>query len=85
MKGVTEGSWAPGFIVALTLVPIILLALVAFTAIKCTSWGPALRSKFWSCGTQAWAKRSFTSGRKRKASDSTGEEPETYNIAFQKA
>ena len=74
MKGVNEGSWAPASVVALTLVPIFLLALVTYIAIKCTSWGPALQSKFWKRGIQAWLLRSFISRHKRKASDSTGEE-----------
>ena len=74
MKGVNKGSWAPAPIVALTIVPILVLALVTYVAIKCTTWAPALRVKIKAWGIRAWATRRLTLGHKRKVSESTGED-----------
>lgn len=73
MKGLNKGSWAPAPIVLLTLVPILILALLTYIAIKCTTWAPALRLRFQAWANRAWAKPSFNLGHKRKASDATGE------------
>ena len=75
MKGVSNSSWAPAPIVALTIVPIVILALVTYIAIKCTTWAPALKTKLQTWVNQTWANPSCILGRKRKASDPTEEEP----------
>lgn len=74
MKGVSKGSWARAPIVALTIVPIVILVLVAYIAIKCTTWAPALRINLLTWVSHNWAKRSFILGHKRKASDPTEED-----------
>ena len=74
MKGVAKGSWAPAPIVALTIVPIVILALVTYIAIKCTTWAPALRINLQTWVSQNWAKPSFILGHKRKASDPSEED-----------
>lgn len=78
MKGVNKGSWAPAPIVALTIVPILILALVTYIAIKCTTWAPALRLKLRTWGSQSWATPSFLLGHKRKASDPSEEALRTF-------
>ena len=74
MKGINKSSWAPAPLVALTLVPIVILALVTYIAIKCTTWAPALRVKFQVWVNEAWAKPRFILGHKKKASDCTEED-----------
>ena len=74
MKGVSKGSWAPAPIVALTIVPIVILALVTYIAIKCTTWAPALRVKLQTWFNQTLANPRFILGHKRKASDPTEED-----------
>ena len=69
MKGVSKASWAPAPVVALTIVPIVILALVTYIAIKCTTWAPTLRTNLQTWFSQTWAKPSFILGHKRKASD----------------
>ncbi len=76
MKGVNKGSWAPAPMVALTIVPILLLILVTYVAIKCTTWAPALRVRLETCDIRAWVRRSFIQRHKRNASDPVGEELE---------
>ena len=73
MQGVSKGSWAPAPIVALTILPIVILALVTYIAIKCTTWAPALRNNLQAWVSHTWAKPGFLLGHKRKASDPTEE------------